>query len=196
MSYIESYHNGVALFLFTKNIAKDGLIDAINKTLKGVTDSLRERASKIYAEIQTFEPLPTYTPNEEAKYAADMKSIFKKLTALVDQVSDVLEQAKKESGAMEVQVSVLLPSYSFAQSEVKRILTACCINTAARIITSKAAQNASGNLNASIDSTLNFAKDNELELPKAIQDALKGCQNRLKAASEATKQKSGAVSKP
>ena len=77
---------------------------------------------------------------------------------------------------MGIEANKILPSIHFANSEVKRILTTCCINTAARILTSKAAAHSSGSLSQSVDSTLDFARQNGLTLPKEIIESLRNCQ--------------------
>ena len=76
---------------------------------------------------------------------------------------------------------------------VKEALTVCCTHTAARILLSKAAANASGNLLSSLQATLQFASANKIELHQGILQKLHACRDKLAAASS-SKQKAAAKS--
>ena len=163
------------------------MVAFLNTGMTQLMDSLNSEADKIMQEIKEFDPLPTYVPNEEAGFVAAMKPKFKKLTSAADRLDSHLQTARQESAAMDIEVSKILPCFDSAKAEVKRVLTACCINTAARILTSKAAAHSSGNLSQSVESTLDFAKENGLALPKEIIDSLRRCQTKLKEAAAASK---------
>ena len=167
--------------------AQEELNVSLNKGMGQLLDSLRTSADQLLGEIKEFDPLPIYKPKEEAAFVCAMKPKFKKLAAVADKLETLLGTIQQESTDLGIEANKILPSIHFANSEVKRILTTCCINTAARILTSKAAAHSSGSLSQSVDSTLDFARQNGLTLPKEIIESLRNCQDKLKAAAASKK---------
>ena len=177
-------------------IRQDRLMHAYNDTISELVKDFGERTEKTLGEIKDLEPLPVYKAREEVAFVNEMKPKFKKLAGLNDRLEVVLSEVKQMSVDMRLKPSQILPTHDLAQSEVKNILTLCCINTAAKILSSKAASNCSGSLGQGVDKTLEFAVNNGLSLPKEILAGLKSCQARLKEAAAASKQKADVISKP
>ena len=155
---------------------------AYNDTVSELVKEFGETMDKALGEIKALEPFPVYKPREEVAFVNEMKPKFKKLAGLNDQLEVVLSSVKHLSVDMRLEPSKILPTHDLAQSEVKKILTLCCTNTAAKILSSKAASNCSGSLGQGVDKTLEFAVNNGLSLPKEILTGLKSCQARLKEA--------------
>lgn len=175
---------------------QERLAHAYNDTISELVKDFGERMDSILGELKALEPFPVYKPREEVAFVNEMKPKFKKLAGLNDRLEVVLSEVKQMSADMRLEPSQILPTHDLAQSEVKKVLTLCCTNTAAKILSSKAASNCSGNLGQSVDKTLEFAVSNGLSLPKEILTGLKSCQTRLKEAAAASKQKAGVISKP
>ena len=178
------------------DLTEDMLAKAMNTDMATLLESLQKKVDGFLAEIKSHDPLPIFKESEAASFVEAMKPKFKKLAIIVNGLEGVLEQARVESSSMRMDPKLLLPSMDVATSEVKRVLTACCVNTAARILTSKAAANASGSLSQSVQSTLDFAKANGLTLPKEIIVSLRACQDRLAEAAAAAGSKQQQVAKP
>lgn len=169
-------------------VAQVHLLHSINNTLSGLAKEISDTVSKCVGELSSLEPFPEYTPGEEAKYASELKPKYKKITNALDGLEKQLKRAEEASAELGFETTHILPDFIKLRQKVKDVLTVCCTNTAAKILTSKAANNMSGSLVQSLQATLDFASANQLSLPQGILDRLKACREKL-AAAAASKQK-------
>lgn len=169
------------------------VIASMNEVVGKLSTDLRGKIDKCVHEIQAHKPFPEYSPEQEKEFVDSMKPKHKSLTASIDSLETQLKELEENCGHLGVETVAFHPDFTEVKALVKEALTVCCTHTAARILLSKAAANASGNLLSSLQATLQFASANKIELHQGILQKLHACRDKLAAASS-SKQKAAAKS--
>lgn len=142
----------------------------------------RSKAAKLVQTICSYEPFPEYMPGDEKMFVDTMKPKHKELSKTLDELEGIIKAVQEDCTQLGVEMTAILPDVMSIKGIIKRVLTLCCVNTAARILISKAAANASGHLLQSVEALFDFGSANQLELPQPLVDRLKACRDKLAAA--------------
>ena len=169
------------------------MIQSMNEVVRQLSTDLRGKIDECVHEIQAHKPFPEYSPEQEKEFVDAMKPKHKSLTASIDTLETQLKELEENCGHLGLETIAFHPGYTEVKALVKEALTACCTHTAAKILLSKAATNASGNLLGSLQATLQFASANKIELHQGILQKLHACRDKLAAAASSSKQKAAAA---
>ena len=194
----ESYHiriipNHIIISNSTQpSLTEESLVETVREVVTTLSTKLQGKIDENVAQVQEIKPFPTYVPDQEKEFVDAMKPKHRTLTNAIDKIEKQLKELEDACGRLNVETTALHPQYMVVKDLVKELLTICCTHTGARILLSKAASNASGNLLASLEATLQFASANKLELNEGILQKLHVCRDKLKAAATSSKQKAAA----
>lgn len=147
------------------------------------------KVSKLLDNIDGLKPFPVFEEGKEQAYLNYFKDKHSNLTQWVDELEGHLKQAEQNGSELGIPTTQVLPSVDSAKQAVKEGLSVAALNTRLRILSSKAASNASAILMPSIEKTLDFISGNGLEVPDGIKKRMAETLESLKAAAGGTKSK-------
>lgn len=158
------------------------MLSDMNKGLNEAIVGHRTKVAALVQKIRSYEPFPEYMPGEETKFVDTMKPKHKDLSKTLDELEGIIKTVQDDCAELGVELTAILPDVTSIKGLIKRVLTLCCVNTAARILISKAAANASGHLLQSVEALFDFGSANQLELPQPLVEKMKACRDKLAAA--------------
>lgn len=156
--------------------------DTMAKEAKGIV-------SKALEDVKSIEPLPVFKPGKEAEFSLGMSQnkLHQKLTTLADSLQTTLTALAADCKVLDVEVTVVLPEFEHAKSQVKCWLNLSCTYTCLKILESRAAANKTISLVPSLEQTLDFEAANSLEVHPSIKEKMVALCAAIKKAANPSK---------